>query len=61
MLQIREIAITRLANATELQTMHHPIAKDKVPEQHIKQKHSKCNSFRVISHVLSVAKMVIAM
>ena len=34
-LQIREIAITCLANATELQTMHHLIAKDKVPEQHI--------------------------
>ena len=31
----QEVAITRLANATELQTMHHLIAKDKVPEQHI--------------------------
>ena len=31
----QEVAITRLANATELQTMHHVIAKDKVPEQHI--------------------------
>ena len=31
----QEIAITRLANATELQTMHHLIAKDKVPEQRI--------------------------
>ena len=43
--------------------MHHLIAKDKVPEQHILQKHSKSNSFRVISHLLKkvVAKMVIAM
>ena len=31
----QEVAITRLANATELQTMHHLIAKDKVPEQHV--------------------------
>ena len=31
----QEVAITRLGNATELQTMHHLIAKDKVPEQHI--------------------------
>ena len=57
----QKIAITRLANTRELQTMHHLIAKDKVPEQHIKQKHSKCNSFRVISHLLKIAKMVIAM
>ena len=28
--------------------MHHLRAKYKVPEQHILQKHSKCNSFRVI-------------
>ena len=48
----QKIAITRLANATELQTMHHLIAKDKVPEQHILQKHSKYNSFRGISHSL---------
>ena len=57
----QKIAITCLANATELQTMHHLIAKDKVPEQHILQKPSKCNSFRVISHLLTVGKMVIAM
>ena len=56
----QKIAITRLANATELQTMHHLIAIDKVPEQYILQKHSTCNSFRVISHLLRVAKMVIA-
>ena len=31
----QEVAITRLANASELQAMHHLIAKDKVPEQHI--------------------------
>ena len=31
----QKVAITRLANATELQTMHHLIAKVKVPEQHI--------------------------
>ena len=33
-----EVAITRLANATELQTMHHLIGKGKIPEQHIVQK-----------------------
>ena len=57
----QKIAFTRLASATELQTMHHLITKDKASEQHILQKHSKCNSFRVISHLLRVAKMVIAM
>ena len=57
----QKIVITRLANATELQTMHHIIAKDKVPQQHTLQKLSICNSFRVISHLLRVAKMVIAM
>ena len=31
----QKVAITRLANATELQTMHHLIAKEKIPEQHI--------------------------
>ena len=31
----QEVVINRLANATELQTMHYLIAKDKVPEQHI--------------------------
>ena len=31
----QEVAITCLVNATELQTMHHLIAKDKVPEQYI--------------------------
>ena len=41
--------------------MYHLIGKGKVPEQHIKQKHSKCSSSRVISHLLKVAKMVIAM
>ena len=56
----QEVAITRLANTTELQTMHHLIGKGKVLEQHILQKHSKCNSFRVISHLLRVAKMAIA-
>ena len=29
------IAITRLANVTELKTIYHLIAKDKVPEEHI--------------------------
>ena len=57
----QEVAITRLANATELQTVHYLIGKGKVPEQHILQKHSKCNSFRGISHLLRVAKMAIAM
>ena len=57
----QKIAITCLANATELQTMNDLIAKDKVPEQRVIQKHSKYNSFRVISHLLRVAKMVIAM
>ena len=31
----QDVAITRLAKATELQTIHHLTAKDKVPEQHI--------------------------
>ena len=36
--------------------MHNLLAKDKVPEQHIKK-----NSFTVISHLLIATKMVIAM
>ena len=31
----QKIVITCLANVTELQTMYHLMAKDKVPEQHI--------------------------
>ena len=31
----QKVAITCLANAAELQTMHHLIGKGKVPEQHI--------------------------
>ena len=38
----KKIAITHLWQAIEPQTMYHLIAKNKVAEQHILGKHSKC-------------------
>ena len=48
-----KIAITHLWHATEPQTMYHLIAKNKVAEQHILGKHSKCNSFGVTMALLN--------
>ena len=55
-----KIAITHLWHATEPQTMYHLIAKDKVVEQHILGKHSKCNSFGVTMALLNSQNFKVA-
>ena len=42
-----------------LQTTDHVVAVEKVAEQHIGTKYSKCNSLRVISHVVILGKSAI--
>ena len=41
------------------QTTDHVVAVEKVAEQHIGTKYSKCNSLRVISHIIILGKSVI--
>ena len=41
------------------QTTDHVVAVEKVAEQHIRTKYCKCNSFRVISHIIILAKIAI--
>ena len=41
------------------QTTDHVVAMEKVAGQHIGTKYSKCNSFRVISHIIILGKSVI--
>ena len=41
------------------QTTDHVVAVEKVAEQHIGTKYSKCNSFRVISQLIILAKSAI--
>ena len=41
------------------QTTDHVVAVQKVPEQHIGTKYSKCNSLRVISHIIILGKKAI--
>ena len=41
------------------QTTDHVVAVEKVVEQHIGTKYSKCNSFRVISHIVILGKSAI--
>ena len=43
-----KIAITRLAIEIDTQVTHHVVAMEKVAEQHILTKCSKCNTFQVI-------------
>ena len=38
------------------QTTDHVVAVEKVVEQHIETKYSKCNSLRVISHIIILGK-----
>ena len=40
-------------------TTDHVVAVEKVVGQHIGTKYSKCNSFRVISHIIILAKSAI--
>ena len=41
------------------QTTDHAVVVEKVPEQLIGTKYSKCNSLRVISHIIILGKSVI--
>ena len=41
------------------QTTDHLVAVKKVTEQHIARKYSKCNSLRVISHIIRLGKSAI--
>ena len=41
------------------QTTDHVVAVEKVAEQHIGTKYSKCNSLRVISHIIILGKIAI--
>ena len=41
------------------QTTDHVVAVEKVAEQHIGTKYSKCNSLRVISHIIVLDKSAI--
>ena len=41
------------------QTTDHAVAVEKVAEQYIRTKYSKCNSFRVISHIIILRKSAI--
>ena len=58
-LKIDKVAITHLAMEIHFQTTDHAVAVEKVPEQHIGTKYSKCNSLRVISHVIILGKSAI--
>ena len=41
------------------QTTRHVVAVEKVAEQHIAIKYSKCNSFTVVSHIITLSKSAI--
>ena len=58
-LKIEKVAITHLAMEIHLQTTDHVVAVEKVAEQHIGTKYCKCNSFRVISLIIILAKSAI--
>ena len=55
-LKIDKVAITHLSMEIHFQTTDHVVAVEKVAEQHIATKYSKCNSLRVISHIIILAK-----
>ena len=47
-----KVAITQLAIETDTQVTHHVVAMEKVAEQHIFRKCSKCNTFQVMNDLL---------
>ena len=55
-----KVAITHLWYAIEPQTMYHLIAKEKVAEQHILEKHSNCNGFGVTMALLNSQNFKVA-
>ena len=58
-LLIDKVAITHLAMEIHFQTNDHVVAVEKIAEQHIGTKYSKCNSLRVISHIIILGKSAI--
>ena len=58
-IKIDKVAITHLAMEIHFQTTDHVVAVKKVVEQHIGRKYSKCNSLRVISHIIILGKSAI--
>ena len=58
-IKIDKVAITHLAMEIHFQTTDHVVAVEKVAEQHIRTKYCKCNSFRVTSHIIILAKIAI--
>ena len=54
-----KVGITHLAMEIHFQTTDHVVAVEKVAEQHIATKYSKCNSLRVISHIIILGKSAI--
>ena len=58
-LKIEKVAITHLAMEIHFQTADHVVAVEKVAEQQIATKYSKCNSLRVISHIIILGKSAI--
>ena len=57
--KIDKVAITHLAMEIHFQTTDHVVAVEKVPEQHTETKYCKCNSLRVISHIIILGKSAI--
>ena len=54
-----KVAITHLAMEIHFQTTDHVVAVEKVAEQHIGTKYSKCKSLRVRSHFIILGKSAI--
>ena len=54
--KIKKMAITCTVSS---EVPHHLVGKEKVAEQHILTKYSKCNRFRVRSHLLKLAKSAV--
>ena len=57
--KIDKVAITHLAMEIHFQTTDHVVAVEKVAEQHMGTKYSKCNSLRVTSHIIILGKSAI--
>ena len=51
-LKIDKVTITHLAMEIHFQTTDHVVSVEKVAEQHIATKYSKCNTLRVITHII---------
>ena len=49
-----KVAITHLTMEIHFQTTDHVVGVGKVPEQHIWRKYCKCNSLRVVSHLIII-------